>query len=326
MNRSSLSRLHELDRMIRLGTLESADQAARSFETSRRTIERDLDQLRRLGAHLTYNRTRGCYEYAGKPLTLTAQWLNERELAVILIAERALRVFTDAWSSEQIHPVFNKLLDPIRHDRDTIAYIAELCSCVHFHRPVEPGRSLRQEFSVVLDAIMARKRVSTHYAPPGTRDRDRREIEPYALVNNGGDWYVIGFCRRHHDIRTFVLAHMSEPAAVEHFFSIPAGFKVEEYLSQGFGRMRGVTARRVSLRIREPASGWVGRSRWHPTQKTSRTADGALRLRMSCPVTESLVRWVLQMGECVTVEAPEELRVAVVAKAEATVRNNRRGT
>jgi predicted DNA-binding transcriptional regulator YafY len=114
-----------------------------------------------------------------------------------------------------------------------------------------------------------------------------------------------------------------EPRLEEHFFAIPRGFSVKRFLGQGFGRMRGQQNRRVVLRVGPPASGWVGRNRWHPSQKVSRRRGGALRLSMTCPITDSLVRWVLQMGECVTIEAPEVLRKAVVAKAEACVRGNR---
>jgi len=100
---------------------------------------------------------------------------------------------------------------------------------------------------------------------------------------------------------------------------------VREYLGQGFGPMMGQQARPVILRVGPPASGWVGRTRWHPSQKTSRSRSGVLRLSMKCPITDSLVRWVLQMDECVTIESPEVLRKAVVAKAEACVRGNRTG-
>jgi predicted DNA-binding transcriptional regulator YafY len=87
MKRGSLRRIYELDRMIRLGKLESAQQAAQKFEVSARTIERDLEQLRYdLGADLNYNKEKGCYEYAGKPFVLPAQWLTEREIAILLIA------------------------------------------------------------------------------------------------------------------------------------------------------------------------------------------------------------------------------------------------
>ncbi len=323
MKRASLSRIHELDRLIRLGRLRSAEEAARQFEVSRRTIERDLEELRLLGADLRYNRSAGAYEYADASVTLPAQWLNEREPALILVADRALRVFTNTSFADQVHPAFNKLLDPIRHDRRMLDYIHDLCNSVHFHRPVRSGRDLRREFSVVLDAIMQQRRMSMVYHTSGRVSRQRREVDPYALVDSGGDWYLVGSCRRHREVRTFALAQVFDARVEELHFAMPDDFDVHEYFGQGFGRMRGNTAAaRIRLRIEPPAAGWVGRSVWHPSQKTCAEPDGGLTLTMKCPVTDSLVRWVLQMGECVRVEAPSELRQLVAAKACALLRRH----
>jgi predicted DNA-binding transcriptional regulator YafY len=322
ITRSSLSRIYELDRMIRLGKLHSAEQAARDHDVTRRTVERDLQELRALGAELRFNRGRRCYEYAGKPITLPAQWLTEQEIALILIAERALRVFTNTSFGDEVHPAFNKLLDPIRHDKRTIEYILALCNSVHFHRPIEPSRDMRGEFSVVLKAIMDRRRLSMLYRSARGGPEERREVEPYALVNNGGDWYLIGLCRRNHEVRTFALAEMREVQEEQHYFLMPDTFSVAEYLGEGFGRMHGVKPQSVGLRISLPAARWVARSRWHASQKVVETADGSITLSMRCPVTESLVRWVLQMGGCVRVLRPRQLREQVVAMAREIVAKN----
>lgn len=324
LNHGALRRIYELDRMIRLGKLASARQAARDLEVSARTIERDLELLRYdLGAELVYNNEERHYEYSGKPFTLPAQWLTEKEIAILLIAERALRIFTSTSFEAEIHPAFNRLLNPIRHDRKAIEYIHDLCNSVHFHRPVEPIRDVRREFTIVLDAIMQRKRLSMVYHTSGKRTGERRELDPYVLINSGGEWYVVGFCRKSKSERTFVLGHIHEPAILDHYFDVPESFSVRRYLGEGFGRMHGgEDAREIELVVSPPAAGWVGRSRWHSSQQTREMGSGVIGLTLECPITDSLVRWVLQMGECVEVKRPEPLRRLVVEKARALVAAN----
>jgi predicted DNA-binding transcriptional regulator YafY len=245
--------MQKIDSMIRLGTMRSAQQLADEFEVSRRTIERDIEMLRlELGAEVVYNREKGCYAYKGKPVPLPGQWLNEREIAIMLIAERALRMYTNTPFSDEIHPVFNKLLNPIRDDKKAMEYIKDLCKSVYFNRPFEPLRDLRTEFSVVLNAIMERKRLSMKYqtAARGKAPEERRELEPYVLLNNGGDWYVVGFCRRSREVRTFALGRVFEAKTEDHYFDIPDSFKVEDYLSKGFGRMKGDAP--FNVRLRQP--------------------------------------------------------------------------
>jgi predicted DNA-binding transcriptional regulator YafY len=323
MKRGSLRRVYDLDRMIRLGKLESAEQAAQKFEVSTRTIERDLEQLRYdLGADLLYSKEKGCYEYAGKPFVLPAQWLTEREIAILLIAERALRIYTSTSFDSEIHPAFNKLLDPIRHDKKSLDYIRDLCNSVHFHRPVEPLRDMRHEFSIVLDAIMQRRRLSVAYSSARKRDTpERREIDPYALINNGGEWYVVGKCQQTNNEKTFVLSQMNDPQILDHYFMIPKEFSSAQYLDQSFGRMHGEKPERVELEITPPASSWIGRSKWHGSQKIVNRKDGSILLSMTCPITDSLVRWVLQMGECVSIVRPESLRELAKEKAGRFLKN-----
>jgi predicted DNA-binding transcriptional regulator YafY len=200
-----------------------------------------------------------------------------------------------------------------------MVYIRDLCKSVYFHRPFASLRDLRAEFSTILDAIMSRRRIAMKYqtAARAASVFCRREIEPYALVNSGGDWYVLRKCCAAREIRTFSLARVYEPEIENRYFEMPEDFRVEEHLAGGFGRMRGEEPREIRLCISPPASAWIGGSRWHSTQKLKTLENGALQLFMRCPVTDSLVRWILQMGGSVKVEAPEELRILVVKNAQA---------
>ena len=198
MSHASLQRIYDLDRLIRIGELHSADQAAEEIGVTRRTIERDLETLRHdLGAEdLRFNRAEGRYEYSSDPVvTLPGQGLNEREIAIVLIAERALRQFTGSSFQDEVHPAFNKLLNPIRHDKKAMEYIRDFCSSVYFHRPFEPIRDLRQDFSIVLDAIMRRRRLSITYLS-GKRDRDEpgKSSHTYYSITavSGIYWVYVG--------------------------------------------------------------------------------------------------------------------------------------
>ena len=104
---------------------------------------------------------------------------------------------------------------------------------------------------------------------------------------------------------------------------MPEFFNVESFLSGGFGRMRGEKPVGIRLRIAHPASAWIGGSTWHSSQKIQKHDNGAITLTMNCPVTDTLVRWILQMAGSVKVEAPRELREAVLKSSRELVANNK---
>jgi len=310
MKNASFFRVYELDRWIQQGKLESAEQAAREFEVSARTIERDLDELRNLGAEIVYSRSKGCYSYKGERVTLPAQWMSEKELAIILISERALKVHAGMSFHSDIHPAFNRLLNPVRHDAKMMSAIRNLCGSVIFRRPYKAERSVSRIFQKLLDAIMDKKRVSIGYKSAEAKITVR-EVDPYVLVNDGGDWYLIGFCKLRNSVRTFALDRIYNPRVLDHYFALPKGFKAEEYLEQGFGRMRGLSNVDIRLNIDGKAAAWVERNVWHPSQKVEHRKNGSIDLSLTCPMTDNLIRWVLQMGGEVTVLAPQELKIKV---------------
>ena len=319
----TLWRISELAQLIERGKLESAGQAARQFEVSTRTIERDIEAMRTmLGVDVVFDREKWRYAFKDYRFPLPGIGLSEREFGILLIAERALRVFTHTSFDDKVHPVFNKLLGPVRKHKEVMETIRDFCNSVHFFRPFEPLRDVRREFSDVLDAIMQRKRLSMVYEGSRRTASDRREIEPYALINNGGEWYVVGYCRLTHEERTFALSRISVPRIEDHFFIIPEKFDVKKYLEQGFGRVHGEKPERIELEITPPASSWIGRSKWHASQKIQNRKDGSILLTMTCPLTDTLVRWVLQMAGNVKVETPKELRELVIKSGKELVSNN----
>jgi len=57
-------------------------------------------------------------------------------------------------------------------------------------------------------------------------------MEPYALLNHG-KWYVVGYCRKSRKERAILLSEIRNPKIVEHYFAIPKGFKVKDYVDVG---------------------------------------------------------------------------------------------
>lgn len=315
MNRTTLRRILELDTMIRLGRLHSAAQAAAELEVNRRTIERDLATLRDLRAEIHYDAERKTYSYVGHPIMLPAQWLNESEIALVLIAEKALRTYAHAAFSDEVHPAFNRLLDPIRDYPDTMEEIRSLARRVCFYRSYEPSRALRPIFQAVLDSMHSRQRLSVEYEEQDGTMQPRREIGPYVLLNNHGEWQVVAYCRRSRRVKTFALDRMHKPRPSEHFYHLPDDFDPRDYHIHPFDPLDNRRRTFVVLRLEGGAAARAGRRLWHPSQTISRNRDKSVTFTMRCALTPSLVRWVLTLGPEAEVISPKVLRAKVAEMA-----------
>jgi len=233
MGYNALRRVYELDTMIKRGGLRSAQQAAEHFGVSRRTIERYIDELKtNLNTTMHYNRKRKCYEYIDMSVHNPLSGLNERELAILLIAERALRVFTGTSFDKEVHPAFNKIIEPIRHDKELMQRIRDLCKSVIFFNPFVESNDVHEQFSTILDAIMLTKRISMEYRPISNSSQPRRYLDPYVLISNANRWFVVGYCHASKEVKAFALNTVFEPLIEKESFIMPEETKTQDYIDK----------------------------------------------------------------------------------------------
>ena len=81
----------------------------------------------------------------------------------------------------------------------------------------------------LLEATSARKQVVFSYRPPG-REAAERRLDPYALVNRRGTWYVVGHDADREALRSFRVSRIASdirkvrPTSRGPDFEVPAGF------------------------------------------------------------------------------------------------------
>lgn len=57
----------------------------------------------------------------------------------------------------------------------------------------------------------------------------RRKVYPYGLVVKRLDWYLIAYCEKNNEIRTFKCERIVESEILDEMFSVPGDFNIEEY-------------------------------------------------------------------------------------------------
>ncbi|MFP4520532.1 MAG: helix-turn-helix transcriptional regulator [Fibrobacterota bacterium] len=316
ISRMSLCRIYEIDDMIKRGVFYSAESAAEHFQVSKRSIERDLELMRyNLGAEIFYSKQKKRYEYKDKSFSLPMNWLDENEIALVLIAEKALRIYTQTGFSEEIHPVFNKLLQPVKISGETMENVREKCRSVCFYRPFEPVKGLRNEFSIILDCIMNRKKIKMRYRKGGMPEKSERRIEPYTLIYQNKEWQVIGRCLRSWKLKTFSLHRIIKPEMLDRSFVIPDDFDVRDFFHHPFESLTGSETKKIELEIDSPEAEKISEINWHCSQEIEEKKNGGIRLKMQCSVNQNLIDWIFSMKDCVTIKSPYELRLAVKEKA-----------
>jgi len=286
---------------------QRAEDLARTFETSKRTIYRDIEALCEAGVPLISIPGRGYSLMEGyflPPLSFTSD-----EATMLLLGGEFMAQNFDAQYREAAYSANRKIASVLPEKlRKDVAYLQE---SIHFvateQRPTEAAM-LQQLRRAIIERVTVRFHYSKRYGQDGQEYQMLREADPYGLVHITGIWYLTAFCHMRNAIRNFRLDRMEELEVLPRAFVRQTNFTMVEKQ----GRGRDVIVR---VLFEHEVVRWVRESRNYYVDTEEETAEGllvTLRVRHESEV----VQWLLSWGKSVCVLEPESLRQRLIKEAE----------
>lgn len=286
-----------------------AEDLAATFETSKRTIYRDLQALSEAGVPLVaipglgYSLMEG---YFLPPLSFSAGEATMLLLGSDVMAESFDASFRAAaqMASRKITQVLPAALR---------AEVQSLQESIHFLTVGVGSKSgerllpLRQaivECRAVRFGYYARHRSAGRIDTPISRD-----VDPYALAHVGEAWYLTGFDHLRQEIRTFRLDRMEGLIPLDRTFTRPTGFRLRrEPVEDHAIQVRALFAPEVARWVREARSFFV---------VAEEEVEDGLLLTLRIRQESELVPWLLSWGQQVRVLEPASLRRRLYQEATA---------
>ena len=166
------------------------------------------------------------------------------------------------------------------------------------------GQDVGARLAKIDTAIYRRKRIEFEYFTMQTGETATRKVDPYQLLFQGGQFYLVGYSHERDDVRVFRLSRIQGKVAyatkAEHDFQRPADFDPRVY------------ANRIPWQLGEPvgtADVWVSeRIAWQVERHFS--AYGELEgdlFRTEYAIPRLLISWAFGFGEHARVAGPPEL-------------------
>ena len=319
----------------------NGDRTAR--DSVRRMFERDKDELRAAGIPLKTIRYRidyGATDTEGyiierrdfylpylklvsgepappssyrAPARVAEVQLRESDAPLALEALRRVIGVPGFPLQREARSAFRKLafdLDPDAFGKDSPVVVSD---------PVHSSQ-LSKNLKLLSDALFAKKRVRFAYRGIYRGQETQREVFAYALLYQGGNWYLIGFDRTRDDIRVFRVdrihdleANKAQPNTPD--YTIPQDFSVQAYTNRRaweLGEEEDPVTAVVLFRF--PLSLWAQRNEYGTL--LSRRDDGSELRSFTVRQLAPFARWILSMQGEAEIVSPESLReeVAVLAR------------
>jgi predicted DNA-binding transcriptional regulator YafY len=171
------------------------------------------------------------------------------------------------------------------------------------------GAELSARLAKVDTAIYRRKRIEFAYYTMQTGATALRKVDPYELLFEGGQFYLVGWSHERQDIRVFRLSRIQGKVAyatkAEHDFQRPAGFDPRDYANRipwQLGDARGTAEIWVSDRI-----AWHVERNFGRYGELSDADDGGRVFRTDYAIPRLVLAWVIGYEQHARLQGPPEL-------------------
>jgi predicted DNA-binding transcriptional regulator YafY len=305
-------RIYRIDAYLRERTFPNAPRLAEKLEVGRRTIERDLAHLRdMMNAPLEYDRKRNGYYYTDE-FQLTPVALTEGEIVALFLGGKLLTQYRGTPYEGLIRDAFDKIRLALPKTlsldfslvNETISFAVE--------QPRGDEQHLLRYQHLLTVALREQHSVELKYYTASRDAYTARLVDPYHLRCYQGAWYLIAYCHRRREVRTFALDRITElQPDTDQRFTPDLDFSIERYLGDSLALERGGPPEVVRIRFDPFQARYIRERQWHPSQEIEEHPDGALTLTLRLRGLGEVKRWLLGFGHRAEVLTPQWLREEV---------------
>ncbi len=298
---------------------QRAEDLATTFETSKRTIYRDMLALGEAGVPVVsipgqgYSLMKG---YFLPPLSFTTDEATMLLLGSDLMAQNFDAQYRAAAqsASRKIEGVLpDKLRDEVHYLQNSIVFVAGTPDTAQSERRVTLLQQLRR---AIIQRSTVRFCYYARHAREGRGEQTTREADPYGLIHFPSGWHLVAYCHLRQDTRNFRLDRIDRLELLPQTFQRPAGY----VMHQDTEREREARSIMVRVLFDGEIARWVQEARSYYITHEEETPAGLL-VTLHVRHESEILHWLLSWGQHVRIIEPESLRSRLLQEAEGMLRN-----
>lgn len=293
---------------------QRAEDLAATFETSKRTIYRDMLALGEAGVPLVsipgqgYSLMKG---YFLPPLSFTSE-----EATMLLLGSGVMAQSFDAQYRQAAQAASRKIEGVLPEQlRAEVAYLQDAIRFIAGSSTENPEwEKLRLLRRAIIERTTVRFVYHARYSQDQRITQQVREVDPYRLVYINRSWNLSAYCHLRQDMRFFRLGRMETLELLPQTFKRPATIRLEPRNQDEPGNIvvRALFAQKIAR--------WVREARSYFAVSEEETPEGllvTLRVRRE----DEVLQWLLGWGRYVRILEPESLRKLLAEEARAMLEN-----
>jgi predicted DNA-binding transcriptional regulator YafY len=307
-----------LDRLIRILRIINIIQAypgikarelAELCETSERNIYRDLILIDGAKIPITHEGHGKGYKFIGDFKQYPLDW-NEEELnafkllPVLLKKEYQTSTFQSAY--EKVMVAYSV------QQAERMSFLSEIPKVIRSGKVI--GSSTEASLiSLISDAILSSRTIEAVYHTQSRDVTSKRKLDPYFLMPRKNRFYLIGYCHKNNEIRTFRLSRFKDVKVLKDKF-VRDEINLEKYFQYTWSVIRGENKIDFKVKFSKDVARYIKEEEYNILPKFTTLEDGSLLFEVTVNDDREFLKWVLQYGPDAEIIEPVKYRIMMAEK------------
>lgn len=280
----------------------TAPELAERFQVSRRTIQRDIDDLCLAGIPIVTKQGGNGGISIWEGYRLDKAFLTKDELQDIIVGLKGIDSVSKTSKTEEL------LLKLCPNDETMLSLKDSIIIDLASHYKT----SLSDKIADLKTGIREKRIVCfDYYSEKGV---SARSIEPYYIIFKWSSWYLFGYCKKRNDFRLFKLNRMWDLVLTDELFK-PRTIPYEKgSIGDCFADNSKITI------IFDRSVEHLVIDTYGPNNYVI-TEDGKIKLTIGFTNRDYIINWILGFGEKARVTQPRDIALEIKRKAEKIIKN-----
>jgi len=281
------------------------------FDTTQRTIQRDLERLSSIYPLDRDERSKPFgWFWSADAAVLDVPGMDTDTALAFYLAEKHLEPLLPPSTTKRMQPHFRKaesMLDQFVADNGVPAWRNKV-------RVLQRGPGLKcptirpEVQTSVYEGLLRGRRLHVTYLPRGASTSKQYELNPLGLVLKDGLFYLVCSMWDYTDIRLITLHRLQQASVLDIPSQAPEGFDLDAYIAAGELDFAIGGDIRLKARINKQVSQHLEERPLNGGQVISQDDDASFLLDVTTQDTSELRWWLLGFGDSIEILEPADLR------------------
>lgn len=278
-------------------------ELAEKCEVRERTIYRDLEQLYVIAPIINEGHGKG-YRFRGQFYITPLNWTEQEALAFSMLPS----LIDESKMPPGFRTAYDKVMATyVRERKERAMNILERISeIIQMGTPAyrEEGPNFLAE---MIQAILESRTIHTVYHTQSRDELTVRDIDPYVLVPREQRFYVIGYCHKAGEVRTFRLSRFRDVQLTDRTFD-KGSFNLRQYLKNTWSIERGNDVIHFKVRFSRDVARYIKEEEMFVRPRMTDLPDGGMLFEVTLNRDREFLNWVMQYGPSAEILQPVKYR------------------